>query len=586
MVRYFRRWWVDEEGKKRIARIVKEANAARETARATIREPDLLDARLAEIKERQVLLTKKARRWSKKTTIIFKDLAGDVHRLEGFTDDRVTQSFCTNLEHLIDRASCGEALDADLVRWVQKLPAETRKLLAEVHLLDAGRAAGARALVDQVEEFRAALVAKGATAAHAQLTANRAKAVVEGCGFKGYADVSPAKVLSYLAGIRSEHFAGGRKRKGVGLQSSNWYLQAVKGFCKWMIRERRATDNPIAHLEGFNVRVDRRHDRRALTLDECRRLIGTTQKSGKTILQMAGSERSLLYRFALETGLRWNELRTLKCGNFTLAGDAPTVTVEAAYSKHRREDRQPLRRETAALLADYLAGSDARAPAFGMGSACNKAVRMIQADRLAARTAWLREALPDVDELKRRAKTDFLRYKDAAGRVMDFHALRHTFITNLCAAGVHPKVAQALARHSTISLTMDRYTHLSVDRAADGLMALPSLDAPKAEAAEIRKTGTDDVALVKAPAPAGTTARFLQRDRIFTAISGHSGTQNGDSERELETSGIGAKTLENPRVSTRSELEAAPGFEPGMTVLQTVAFIHLATPPRADRTAE
>ena len=39
-----------------------------------------------------------------------------------------------------------------------------------------------------------------------------------------------------------------------------------------------------------------------------------------------------------------------------------------------------------------------------------------------------------------------------------FHALRHTFITNLARSGVHPKTAQSLARHSTITLTMDRYS--------------------------------------------------------------------------------------------------------------------------------
>ena len=50
-------------------------------------------------------------------------------------------------------------------------------------------------------------------------------------------------------------------------------------------------------------------------------------------------------------------------------------------------------------------------------------------------------------------------YRDDAGRVADFHSLRHTFITNLARGGVHPKVAQALARHSTITLTMDRYSH-------------------------------------------------------------------------------------------------------------------------------
>ena len=43
---------------------------------------------------------------------------------------------------------------------------------------------------------------------------------------------------------------------------------------------------------------------------------------------------------------------------------------------------------------------------------------------------------------------------------IDFHSLRVTYITNLARAGVHPKVAQILARHSTIDLTMKVYTKL------------------------------------------------------------------------------------------------------------------------------
>ena len=53
-------------------------------------------------------------------------------------------------------------------------------------------------------------------------------------------------------------------------------------------------------------------------------------------------------------------------------------------------------------------------------------------------------------------------YKDAAGRQFDFHALRHTFITRIVKAGVSPKEAQSLARHSTITLTMDRYAHIGL----------------------------------------------------------------------------------------------------------------------------
>ena len=54
-------------------------------------------------------------------------------------------------------------------------------------------------------------------------------------------------------------------------------------------------------------------------------------------------------------------------------------------------------------------------------------------------------------------------YQDEAGRYADFHSLRYTFITSLARAGVSPAHAMRLARHSTIALTMDVYTSLSID---------------------------------------------------------------------------------------------------------------------------
>jgi len=58
---------------------------------------------------------------------------------------------------------------------------------------------------------------------------------------------------------------------------------------------------------------------------------------------------------------------------------------------------------------------------------------------------------------------------------VDFHALRHTFVSRLASSGVHPKTAQRLARHSTITLTIDPYTHSEKGAELDVLAALPSL---------------------------------------------------------------------------------------------------------------
>ena len=107
-------------------------------------------------------------------------------------------------------------------------------------------------------------------------------------------------------------------------------------------------------------------------------------------------------------------------------------------------------------------------------------------------------------------------YVDDTGRVADFHALRHTFITNLANSGVHPSTAQSLARHSTITLTMDRYTQTVVEQQSEALKNLPDLSLPAASA--VQATGTDDKSvladcLLFQGAKRGTSRHRLAQDR-------------------------------------------------------------------------
>ena len=53
-----------------------------------------------------------------------------------------------------------------------------------------------------------------------------------------------------------------------------------------------------------------------------------------------------------------------------------------------------------------------------------------------------------------------------------FHDLRHTHATQLLADGVHPKVAQERLGHSTISTTMDLYSHVTETMQADAAARL------------------------------------------------------------------------------------------------------------------
>jgi len=65
-------------------------------------------------------------------------------------------------------------------------------------------------------------------------------------------------------------------------------------------------------------------------------------------------------------------------------------------------------------------------------------------------------------------------YRDAEGLFADFHSNRHTFITNLARAKVAPKLAQDLARHSTINLTMNTYTHLGLLERSEAVNSFPA----------------------------------------------------------------------------------------------------------------
>ncbi len=83
----------------------------------------------------------------------------------------------------------------------------------------------------------------------------------------------------------------------------------------------------------------------------------------------------------------------------------------------------------------------------------------------------------DKDLRKKAEETSFLCFIDFQGGYADFHALRKTFITNLSKFGVSPKMAQSLARHSDINLTMNVYTDVVLEDQAIAVELLPELPA-------------------------------------------------------------------------------------------------------------
>ena len=406
------------------------------------------------------------RRQPAKWYVEFRDQNEVIRRIAAFASKPASDELGRNLTKLVSyhKASGGHS-DPTLTQWLSELPRRILSRLMEIGLVDRERVAVSKPLSDHLEDFKKSLQAKGCSDRHVALVTSRARRVLDGCGFRFFSDITASKVMNYLHEMRADTQA----QRGISAQTFNFYLQAIKQFCRWMIKDRRTSESPVAHLEGLNVKTDRRHDRRALTVEELRRLLEAT-RCGSDRRGMTGPERVMLYRLAVETGLRAGELRSLTRSSFNLDGDSPTVTVAAAYSKRRREDTLPLRHDLAEDLRSFMGTLAPATLVFKVPKHTHSAA-MFRQDLEAA----------GID------------YRDHAGRVADFHSLRHTFITNLAAGGVHPKVAQSLARHSTITLTMDRYTHSYHGEQAAALDVLPDLspsDRKKSQA-----TGTDDTDL-------------------------------------------------------------------------------------------
>ncbi len=393
--------------------------------------------------------------------IEFKDHNDITRRVPAFKDEKASTEFGRKLEKLVDLRIANERPEAELRRWLESLPNRIRQRLAKFGLLDSRTIAASKLLSEHVADFKRALLDKGNSTIHANTTAYRVTAIMEGLGATFVSGITASAVERYLADRRAA------VENALSIRSSNHYLTAAKSFFNWLVKDRRLSDSPIAHLSKLNERTDRRHIRRALLADELRRLL-TAARTGAESHGMSGTARELLYWIAVETGLRAGELRSLTRASFGFDTGSATVTVAAAYSKRRRDDTLDLRPELAKRLMEFTATLTPTAQVFRMPEPY-QVVLMLKQDLEAA-------GIP---------------YSDESGHVADFHSLRHTFISNLAAGGIHPKTAQELARHSSIVLTMDCYSHVAREKLTSALDTLPDLSKPERESA--KATGTYDV---------------------------------------------------------------------------------------------
>ena len=369
--------------------------------------------------------------------LTFTDNRGSRRRLPAYSNKRASEKLSEKIEELL---SSGGILSPELQRWIENLSPKMRDKLVKLGLIDSQRVSAnlGKSLDEHLTDFQNSLENTGRKPQYARQVASKIRLVFDKCGFRTWSDIDANRILDCLASLRDEN--------GTGERSFNYYLKTIKQFCRWLIKERRAiAPSPLEHLSCIK-QTEKRRQRRALTLDEIQKLLAVTEIEPKRY-SMTGYERVLVYRLALESGLRANEIRTLTVSSFDFEGR--TVTAQAGYTKNKRTATLPLKSQTAETLKSYLSG---KLPSIKAFSIPDKPSNMIKKDLAAAK----------------------IPYKTDKGQA-DFHSLRHSFITGLARAGVHPSVVQTLARHSTITLTMDVYTHTLREAEVDAIKKLPDL---------------------------------------------------------------------------------------------------------------
>ncbi|GMV83418.1 MAG: hypothetical protein AMXMBFR7_46020 [Planctomycetota bacterium] len=264
--------------------------------------------------------------------------------------------------------------------------------------------------------------------------------------------------------------------KNLSARSQNGYLQAVKGMLNWAVSVRRIPYNPLDCIPN-RPDLEKKRLRRALSEEEIATLLQVAltgpyrrkvhvyqnrpQKDGafkdpdiplpvQAHLAQEGRRMALAYRLMLETGLRKGEVRALAWGDLDLEAGTLTTRPEWVGNKNGKRQTLPLAPGLAEALKAWREEKkpEEKDPVVGIS---DRALRCFDDDLNCAQ-------IPK---------------KDAAGRVVDLHALRHTYGTRLIAAGVDIKTVQALMRHSSPELTLGIYVHADKDRMREAVKRLP-----------------------------------------------------------------------------------------------------------------
>jgi hypothetical protein len=105
----------------------------------------------------------KVKKMSSKVYAVFVDFSDVLRRLPLFEDRKASDELARKIGRMNELRASGETLPPELPRYVETMPPAIRTKLAQWSILSATRVAGSKPLTDHLDDWKAALLAKGNT---------------------------------------------------------------------------------------------------------------------------------------------------------------------------------------------------------------------------------------------------------------------------------------------------------------------------------------------------------------------------------------------------------------------------------------
>jgi integrase len=367
------------------------------------------------------------------------DIRGKIHdgRLVRFPGDRdhdTADRLRMKIEALIRAKINGEPPPPELNTWINQMPAKLAARLVKEGLIDLRRVERGKPVNDQIDLFEGVVAnRKSNSKKHAGQQASKVKKVCKALNVRVFTELNEDDVLKAL------------KDMSMSTSTRRSYIIAMKDFAKWMVRTKRAAENPFLNMKAPGQYENVEYERQPLTVAQFQKLmkhLDTFERYRGQKSRWTAYDRKMIYWTAVRTAYRQSEMKALRRANLYLDEKPAVICLKARFTKNKTDGEVPIPADLAKALKKYVAGLEPNDRVFPFPRTSGSIVDMLRRDLTGAGVPW----------------------KLPTGEVVDYHTLRTTAITWwLDVDGLTPKRVQVLARLKTLALVQNYSRNLRIE---------------------------------------------------------------------------------------------------------------------------